>query len=59
MEEVKNQTRSKNFYLTAYNQIKEGIRPSEICRRFNILKNKLGGFENEAAGSRKIPKQKS
>tara|TARA_Y100000310_G_scaffold256113_1_gene263822 strand:+ start:313 stop:1284 length:972 start_codon:yes stop_codon:yes gene_type:complete len=42
-EEVKKQ-RSKNFYLTVYNQIKEGVRPSEICKRFNISKQKLNYY---------------
>ena len=36
-EEVKNKE-SKNFYLTVYNQIKEGIRPSVICKKFDISK---------------------
>jgi hypothetical protein len=42
-EEVKNKE-SKNFYLTGYNQIKEGIRPSEICKKFNISKQKLNYY---------------
>ena len=42
-EEVKNQE-SKSFYLTIYEQIKEGIRPSEICKKFNISKQKLNYY---------------
>ena len=42
-EEVKNQE-SKNFYLTVYNQIKEGIRPSEVCKKFNISKQNLNYY---------------
>jgi len=42
-EEVKNKE-SKNFYLTVYNQIKEGVRPSEICKEFNISKQKLNYY---------------
>ena len=42
-EEVKNKE-SKNFYLTVYNQIKEGIRPSEICKNFNISKQRLNYY---------------
>ena len=42
-EEVKNKE-SKNFYLTVYNQIKQGIRPSEICKNFNISKQKLNYY---------------
>ena len=47
MEEVKQvkiQSRSKNFYLTVYNHIKQGIRPSEICKEFNISKQKLNYY---------------
>ncbi len=44
MEEVKNQTGSKNFYLTVYNQIKQGVRPSDICRSFSISKQKLNYY---------------
>jgi len=42
-EEVKN-NKSKNFYLTVYEQIKEGVRPSEICKRFKISKQKLNYY---------------
>jgi len=42
-EEVKTD-KSKNFYLTVHNQIKEGIRPSEICKNFNISKQKLNYY---------------
>ena len=42
-EEVKKQ-RSKNFYLIVYNQIKEGVRPSVICKIFNISKQKLNYY---------------
>ena len=42
-EEVKN-NESKNFYLTVYNQIKEGIRPSGICKNFNVSKQKLNYY---------------
>lgn len=43
IEEVKNEE-SKNFYLIVYNQIKEGIRPSKICKNFNISKQKLNYY---------------
>ncbi len=42
-EEVKN-NKGKNFYLTVYNQIKEGTRPSEMCKNFNISKQKLNYY---------------
>jgi hypothetical protein len=42
-EEVKN-NKSKNFYLTVYNQIKQGVRPSDICKNFNISKQKLNYY---------------
>jgi len=42
-EEVKKQ-RSKNFYLIVFNQIKEGVRPSVICKKFNISKQKLNYY---------------
>jgi len=42
-EEVKNKE-SKNFYLTVHNQIKERIRPSEMCKKFNISKQKLNYY---------------
>ncbi len=44
VKQVKKQSRSKNFYLTVYNQIKQGIRPSETCRNFNISKQKLNYY---------------
>lgn len=42
-EEVKN-NKSKSFYLTIYDQIKEGNRPSEICKKFAISKQKLNYY---------------
>jgi len=42
-EEVKN-NRSKNFYLTVYNQIKDGLRPSGIYKNFNISKQNLNYY---------------
>jgi len=42
-EEVKN-NKSKSFYLTIYNQIKEGVRSSEICKRINISKQGLNYY---------------
>lgn len=43
IEEVKNQE-SKNFYLIVYEQIKEGIQPSKICKEFNISKQRLNYY---------------
>ena len=42
-EEVKN-NKSKNFYLIVYDQIESGFRPSEICKQFNISKQKLNYY---------------
>jgi len=44
VKQVKTQLRSKNFYLTVYDQIKQGIRPSKICKNFNISKQKLNYY---------------
>jgi len=44
VKQVKNQQRSKNFYLTVYNQIKKGVRPSIVCKEFNISKQKLNYY---------------
>ena len=54
-EEVKNKE-SKSFYLTIYNQIKEGARPSEICKRFNISKQKLNYYLSSLKRSECIKK---
>jgi len=54
-EEVKNQE-SKNFYLTVYDQIKEEIRPSEICKKFNISKQKLNYYLSTLKRSGRIKK---
>lgn len=43
IEEVKNH-KSKNFYLIVYNHIKEGTRPSEISKNFNISKQKINYY---------------
>jgi len=44
VKQVKTQSRSKNFYLTVYNHIKQGIMPSDICKEFNISKQKLNYY---------------
>jgi hypothetical protein len=54
-EEVKN-NKSKNFYLIVYNQIKNGLRPSEICKQFNISKQKLNYYLSSLKRSGSIRK---
>ena len=44
MEEVKKQLESKNFYLYVFNQIKNGVRPSNICKNLRISKQKLNYY---------------
>lgn len=42
-EEVK-KDKGKNFYLAVYEQVKEGVRPSKICKTFNISKQRLNYY---------------
>lgn len=44
MKEVKKHLTSKNFYLTIYERIKQGIRPSIICKELNISKQCLNYY---------------
>lgn len=41
MKEVKKITGKKNLYLTIYDLLKQGLRPSEICEELNIKKQNL------------------
>ena len=40
-KEVKTSTQNNTFYLIVYNLIKEGLRPSDICCKLNISKQRL------------------
>ncbi len=43
-KEVKKQLASKNFYLYVFDQIKEGLRPSHMCKNLGISKQRLNYY---------------
>jgi|TARA_Y100000310_G_scaffold3308_1_gene4227 hypothetical protein len=44
IKEVKETTRSKNFYFTIFDLLKKGLRPSQICKDLDISKQKLNYY---------------
>ena len=44
MREVKKQPRSKNFYLSTYNLLQEGLAPTQICKKLGITKQNLNYY---------------
>ena len=54
-EEVK-KDKGKSFYLTVYEQVKEGARPSNICKTFNISKQRLNYYLSSLKRSGMIKK---
>ena len=44
VKEVKKTTRSKNFYFSIYQHLKQGLAPSQICNKLSISKQRLNYY---------------